>query len=181
MLMWLVLGVGFLFIFLDFNLFNNFKQNFRELDYAVHSDPVAGIANRYSSDMIIEKYLDKPLPASLGCVMVELSSLNDINRLFGHVKGNDQIKEFSDILRRTSAGLCHVSRNGGNRFLAIFEDCTEDKIKEFLMKTNRSVTTNNNKPDALPIVYKYGIAFHEPSATTITQLIALASKRIDDK
>ena len=48
--------ISFLFIFLDFTLYSTFKKDFKELDYAVSSDPVAGIANRFSCDAVIEKY-----------------------------------------------------------------------------------------------------------------------------
>ena len=71
-LLWLVLFISFLFIFLDFSLLSSWKKDFRELNYAVHSDPVAGIANRFSCDALIEKYLDKPLPENMGCIMPEL-------------------------------------------------------------------------------------------------------------
>ena len=67
-LLWAVLAMSFIFIFLDFTLVSTFKKDYRELNYAVSSDPVAGIANRYSCDAIIEKHLDKPLPADIGCV-----------------------------------------------------------------------------------------------------------------
>ena len=73
-LLWLTLVLVFLFTFIDFSLFASFKHDYSELDYAVHSDPVAGIANRYSSDAIIEPYLDKPLPENMGCIMLELSN-----------------------------------------------------------------------------------------------------------
>ena len=56
-LLWAALVLSFLFIFMDFSLFSSFKKDYRELDYAISSDPVSGIANRYSCDNVIEKYL----------------------------------------------------------------------------------------------------------------------------
>lgn len=63
--LWLALVLSFLFIFLDFSHFSSFKKEYKELDFAVSSDPVAGIANRYSCDAFIEKYTDKPLPDNM--------------------------------------------------------------------------------------------------------------------
>ena len=79
-LLWAALGLSFFFTFMDFSLFSSFKKQYRELDFAVYSDPVSGIANRYSCDAVIEKYLDKPLPESLGCIMFDLSNLGEINK-----------------------------------------------------------------------------------------------------
>lgn len=180
-MLWLALGISFLFIFLDFSLFSAFKHDYRELDYAVHSDPVAGIANRYSSDVLIEKYLDKPLPENMGAIMLELTNLGEVNELYGHVQGNKVIRDFSNILKLTSVDLCFVARNGGNKFLALFEEGTEEKIEVFLDRIDQKVSTNNGNSESYPIKYKYGIAFHEGShVKTITELIALSNRRINE-
>lgn len=179
-LLWLAFAAAFLFIFMDFSLFSAFKKDFRELDYAASSDPVSGIANRYSCDALIEKYLDQPLPANLGCVMFDLANIHEINRAMGHVNGNELILEFSGILQNAAMGVCFVGRNGGNRFLALFEDCSEEQIQTFLTHVAEKVDAYNASSDAQPILYRYGIAFHEESASvsTITDLIALSVRRI---
>lgn len=178
-MLWLSLGLAFLFTFLDFSLVASFKHDYSELDYAVHSDPVAGIANRYSSDVLIEKYLDKPLPENMGCIMIELSNIKEINDLYGHVQGNKLIRDFSNILKLTSVDLCFVARNGGNKFIALFEEATDEKIEVFLTRIDQKVQANNSSAGSYPIQYSYGIAFHEgEAAKTITDLIALSNRRI---
>lgn len=181
-LLWAVLAVSFIFIFLDFTLFSTFKKDYRELDYAVSSDPVAGIANRYSCDTVIEKYLDKPLPADIGCIMFDLTNIQDINQAKGHLAGNELIRDFSSILHFASIDFGFVGRNGGNKFLALIENCTEEKLENFLEHVNKRVKDHNLKEDSTPICYKYGIAFHEDdSVNTITELIALSNHRIYTK
>ena len=61
-LLWLIAVLSFLFILWDFASFSSLKKDYSELDFAVHNDHIAGIANRFSCDTMIEKYLDKPLP-----------------------------------------------------------------------------------------------------------------------
>ncbi len=180
-LLWIVLGISFLFLFLDFSFFGSFKQDYRDLNFAVHSDPVAGIANRFSCDAIIEKYLDQPLPENIGCVMFSLTNIMEINKLYGHIKGNHLIKDFSNILRMASVDLCFIGRNGGNTFLALFEDTDRTHIETFLERVHSKVDSHNSGSSTYPIVYKYGIAFHEgDSVKTITELIALSNRRISD-
>ncbi|MCF0141363.1 MAG: GGDEF domain-containing protein [Mogibacterium sp.] len=180
-MLWLSLGMSFLFIFLDFSYFSRFKSDYRELDFIVHSDPVAGIANRYSSDSIIEKYLDQPLPDNLGCIMIELTNIRAINNLYGHLAGNKLIRDFSTILKLTAVNLCFVARNGGNKFLVLFEDCTEEKLDLFLARMMQKIDSNNSAPGAHPIEYSYGIAFQaEENCESITELIALSDKRINN-
>lgn len=181
-MLWLTLVVSFVFIFLDFNSFGSFKRDYRELDYAVHSDPVAGIANRYSSDSMIEKYLDKPIPEGLGCIMIVLSNIQEINQLYGHIAGNQMIRDFSTILKFASVNLCFAARNGGNKFLVLFEECSDEKIEKFLARVSQKVGAQNSQPGTHPIEYKYGIAFNEnENVKTITDLIALSDRRIKDE
>lgn len=178
-LLWAVLAMAFIFIFLDFTLFSTFKKDYKELNYVVSSDPVAGIANRYSCDAIIEKHLDKPLPADMGCVMFELSNIRDINRVYGHLAGNNIIHDFSDILHSASINVGFVGRNGGNKFLALIENCEIEKLNSFLECVDQRVKNHNLAENAISICYEYGIAFHEDSSVkTITELIALSNQRI---
>lgn len=178
-LLWAALGLSFFFTFMDFSLFSSFKKQYRELDFAVYSDPVSGIANRYSCDAVIEKYLDKPLPESLGCIMFDLSNLGEINKKYGHIRGNTVIRDFSAILKSASINLCFVGRNGGNKFLALFEDCSDQKIKQYINAVDSRVARHNDAEDSIPIIYRYGIAFEEGvNASNINELIALANNRI---
>lgn len=178
-MLWAALVVSFLFIFMDFSLFSTFKKDYRELDFAVSSDPVAGIANRYSCDTIIEKYLDRPLPSNIGCIMFDLTNIGKINRTMGHVAGNNLIRDFSGILQAASINLCFVGRNGGNKFLALFENCSAQKMDTFLSRVSKKVKSYNSNTASAPIRYQYGSAYLEGAEIkTITDLIALSNRRI---
>ncbi|MEQ2473585.1 GGDEF domain-containing protein [Laedolimicola intestinihominis] len=177
--LWLVLLLSFAFLLTDFILLSSYKKDYRELNHVVHSDPVAGIANRFSCDALIDRYLDKPLPDHMGCIMFDLTNLRDINRRYGHMQGNILIRDFSNILHLTSLDLCFVGRNGGNKFLALFEDCSQEKLQLFLDRVQQKTDAHNAREGAYPIVYQYGIAFEDgEAAPTITELIALSNQRI---
>ena len=178
-MLWACLGLCFVFILVDFGFIGAYKKDYRELDFAVHSDPLSGLANRHSCDRLIEKYLDKPLPKDVGCVMVELSNIMQINEEFGHAAGNDAIRDFSNILKMASVSLCFVGRNGGNKFLALFEDCTRQDIDAFLERMDKKVCSYNSDAHGKCIQYRYGVAFEEgPEVKTITDLVALSNSRI---
>ena len=178
-LLWLALVLSFVFILVDFRVIRSTNRQYHEMDYNVSNDPVAGIANRYSCDAVIDRYADKPLPDTVGCAMLEISNLRVINNTYGHVIGNATIQSFSDVLSSASVGLCFVGRNGGNKFLAIFENCTEEKLNIFLARVRQKVDSHNAQPDTPWIEYKSGRAFQEGGqVTSITQLISLADRRI---
>lgn len=181
--LWAVLGISFLCMFFDFSLYSSYKRELRELSRVVHSDHLAGIPNRYSCDSLIEKYLDKPLPQNLGCIMFDITNIREINRLYGHAEGNKAIKSFSNILRIASIDLCFVGRNGGNKFMALFEEGSDEKLNLFLDRVMQKVNEYNANNAACSVEYLCGSAFNEPQDTvsSITELIALANYRIYQK
>lgn len=181
-MLWVTLGISFLFLFIDFSFFSSFKQDYKELSAAALSDPHTGIANRISCDALIEKYIDMPLPDTIGCVMFELTNIQETNTLYGHTYGNISIRDFSLILKTSSIDLCFIGRNGGNKFIALFEDCSDAKIETFLKRVHAKIDSYNSTSETYPISYKFGIAFHEDKqvASKITDLIALANARINN-
>jgi PleD family two-component response regulator len=74
--------------------------------------------------------------------------------------------------------VCFVGRNGGNKFLAIFKDCSLQKMDDFLSYVESRVAMRNVKAGNSKIRYEYGVAFQEgEQVTNINQLIALANRR----
>lgn len=178
-IIWIVLLASYIFILIDFNILSSIKLNYHNLYGVAYSDPLSGIPNRFSCDTIIEKYHDKPLPDNLTCVMMELSNLPSVNELYDHTTGNVLLKDFSTILSASALSLCFVGRNGGNKFLAIFESCTDDQLNTFLARVADRVKQHNQSPSAISIEYRTGIAKNsEEHLSKITQLIALAHNRI---
>lgn len=181
-LLWVLAVLSLLFILWDFSSFSSLKKDYSELDFAVHNDHIAGIANRFSCDAMIEKYLDKPLPDTVGCIMVDLTNIRQINDAKGYVAGNAAIHAFSNILHTASLGLCFVGRNGGNKFMALFEECSDEKMEQFLSRVSELAEHYNTEPENLPLKYQWGNAFREgDQVKTINQLIALADRRLREK
>lgn len=114
--------------------------------------------------------------------MIDLSNLLSVNKLYDHATGNMLLKDFSNILSASALSLCFVGRNGGNKFLAIFENCTDDQLNTFLARIADRVKQHNQSPSAISIEYRIGIAKNsEEHLAEITQLIALAYNRISDE
>ena len=177
--LWAALGLSFLFILLYYTFFFGYRKEYREMEFAAQSDPVSGIANRFYCDMMIEKYLDKPLPEHLGCIMFNLTNIQEINRLYGHVLGNEAIRDFSGILSLSSEELCFVGRNGGNKFLAIFEKNSAEDMQKYLDRVAQRVGQHNADVTKPEIKYNYGSAYSDvDKAEDITALISLANSRI---
>ncbi len=178
-IVWGLLIAGFVFILIDFAIISGIKVGDHVLYGAAYSDQVSGIPNRFSCDTLIEKYYDIDLPNDICCVMIDLTNLSEVNQTYNHTVGNKLLKDFSSILSSSALSLCFVGRNGGNKFLAVFENCTQKRLDVFLRRVRERVEKNNRRDGSVPMQYKYGVAFNqEERLENITGLIALANSRI---
>lgn len=176
--LWVGLGISFVFLYYDFYSYAGMKRENTELDHAVYSDALTGIANRYSVDVFISRFLNKPVPKDMGCITLEIDNLGEINSRLGHQGGDAAIQAFSEILQHASSGICFIGRNGGNKFLAIIQECSEKRIQTFLSGVEEQVAEHNRENEDLPLKYSCGTAFAEGSDVhTITELIALSDRR----
>ena len=180
--LWVSLFLSFACIFIDFSLYSKQNQNLASLTYAANTDSVARIANRYSIDSIIDEYADRDIPDEMGAAMIELTSLKDVNANFGRVEGNNLIRAFSIILSMASLDECIVGRNGGNRFIILYEKSSDLHLSVFLDRLADKVRDYNANTKNHLIRYEYGTAYaHADELTSITRLIALSSSRLTDK
>ena len=180
--LWVSLFLSFACIFVDFSLYSKQNQNLANLAYAANTDSVARIANRYSIDSIIDEYAEKNIPGEMGAAMIELTSLKDVNANFGRVEGNNLIRSFSIILSMASLDECIVGRNGGNRFIILYEKSSDLHLSVFLDRLADKVRDYNANTNNHLIKYEYGTAYADKDdISSITRLIALSSMRLTDK
>lgn len=181
-MIWVMLLSSFIFIFADLHLISLIKLSYHDLYQVAYSDSLGSIPNRFSCDTIIEKYADMVLPDGIGCMMMSITSLGAINKIYGRKAGNQILKDFSNILTNAAGNICFVGRNGGNKFLAVFEDCDAAKFKKFLQEVDDRINVYNEQNSTAKLTYNFGCALSpHDNASEITELIALSDKRLMSK
>lgn len=180
-LLWGILFISFIFIFVDFALYAKEKKDINDLAYALRSDPIAKIANRNGIDNILEKYHGKPVPENFAIIMLELTNLHDINKVYSRLDGNRTIRGFSMILQAASMNKIFVGRNGGNKFIAIIENASPETISLFKERVKDKVAQRNQDEKNPPIHFRTGTAYHESeNYNDISEWIALANQRLNE-
>ncbi|MGI6110659.1 MAG: diguanylate cyclase domain-containing protein [Bilifractor sp.] len=177
-LLWISLALSFFFIFLDFNFYDREEKKYDKLVRDFNSDSMTKVGNRYSIDKLIDKYMNEPLPADFGCVVLTISNIREINEAGGREEGNAAIRRFSLILKMASVGHCFIGRNGGNKFVAMFENGSEESIRHFISRITQKVSEYNADSSNTPLAFEYGIAFHEDGVNQVTDMISLADQRV---
>jgi len=107
------------------------KLQERLRDESIH-DPLTGLHNR----RYLEETLDRELVAAkrsqhpLTVIMGDLDHFKAINDSFGHLAGDEVLRAFGDLLKRSARGSDVCCRYGGEEFLLVLPQMTAEKAAE---------------------------------------------------
>lgn len=110
----------------------NMKKLYVQMEKSVHaetyqkmaySDALTGLENR----MALEKR-QKQMPDRVTYVLFDLNDLKGINDHYGHSAGDTAIIAAAESIREAFQGLGRCYRIGGDEFLAVLEDASDQEL-----------------------------------------------------
>lgn len=178
-ILWVVLGLSFIFLFLDYRLDSQLRRENEELNYAFYTDPDTGIANRNSCDAYINQYQNGALPDGMAAFTVMVSNLKALNDELGYEQGDKAIAELAGILQGILPKGDFLGRNGGDRFLIILRKCSKTDKDAFMQKIDSAIEQRNSKVSKEEkIEYRIGAALQvERHAMTLHTLVAVSDRK----
>lgn len=177
--LWVVLGLSFIFLFLDYRLDSQLRRENEELNYAFYTDPDTGIANRNSCDAYINQYQNRLLPEGMAAFTVMVSNLEELNDELGYEQGDKIIAELAGILQGILPKGDFLGRNGGDRFLIIMRKCSKTDKEAFLQKIDSAIGQRNSKAsEEEKVECRIGAALQaERHAMTLHTLVAVSDRK----
>lgn len=155
------------------------KNKNTELNLVAYIDTLTGLPNRAHCNEIILKYNKMKILPELACVYMDLNNLKTTNDLLGHEAGDKFIRDFGTILKEASSPYGFVCRNGGDEFVAIFENCSQKNINDYINYLNEKTYLYNSKESKIKISFAIGVAYsNEISTNLINDILTLADKRM---
>ena len=127
----------------------------KELSELAYIDAATSLPNRYRCDNVIfdNKHMDGKMYA---CVMFDLNNLKQTNDKYGHKAGDELIFNFAGILLSISSKNVFVGRYGGDEFIAILSDTSQDEVDALLQNIDVKIDYHNNNKSDIPISCAYG-------------------------
>ena len=148
-------------IIMDFRLLEGHIVHDHVLKRAVYVDTLTGIPNRFSCDQIFEKYDEDADISKMGCALIRIDNLDEINQKHGRSSGNVALKDFSSVVERISAYYGFVGRNNGNEFLVVIEDCDARKMDRFESELQKEISQYNKTSGGYEINVKASKVLNE--------------------
>lgn len=140
------------------------------------TDELTGLYNRgYLMSRFEEEFKRaKRLQRDLGCIMLDIDKFKDVNDTYGHLTGDEVLKEISTRLNKSVRIYDIPGRYGGEEFLVVLPDTNFEDTKSF---AERIRTHIKEKPIAnIKLTISLGITSMKADDESVDDII----KRADE-
>lgn len=131
------------------------NENLNEkLAYLSYHDNLTQLHNRAYMDMKF-KELENEAYLPLSIIITDLNDLKTINDNLGHRHGDEMLSKAAEIISSLKRDKDEVIRYGGDEFVIISPNISEDEVKDLVLKiqTKCNNTLINNHPISIAVGY----------------------------
>ncbi len=158
------------------------KQLLDELHYQAVTDEMTGVPNRRFVFEKLEKSfreINEKKKEHFSVIIFDIDHFKNVNDTFGHAAGDEIIKKVSNVVQSEISDPNTFGRIGGEEFLAIIYNCSENYISEICEKVRaiieKEITTVDNND--IQVTVSGGASITNES-TSISDLINKADERL---
>ncbi len=158
------------------------RRSIRAADRAVRflalADPLTGVANLRSFELILETALREKRPP-LTLLMADVNGLKGANAAFGYDVGDDMLRRFASLLMRASDAETQVARVRGDEF-AVLLPGDDTAASVWRDRFERNLTKHNAwvKGRLPQLAAAFGTASFPLDGSTTTELIEAADRQL---
>jgi two-component system, cell cycle response regulator len=131
------------------------------LEQLAHTDPLTQLLNRRAMTERLTDEMERSLrfDSSLALLMVDLDHFKRVNDTFGHLVGDDVLREVSQLIRSTIRSTDVVSRYGGEEFMVLLPDTPHDAAVNFAERIRERLAEHPFKAhEGLALTASVGLA-----------------------
>lgn len=145
----------------DFSQLQKEIIEIHKLNQAAYLDTLTGLPNRNGCDVIINKYTSRRDVSMIGCALIELPRIDEINVSNGRLFGDRYIHDFAKMFEPLGNKYGFTGRNSGNEFLLIIDDCPAEKMQEFISSLNGEIERYNEQHGEPAMEIRIGYILNE--------------------
>ena len=159
------------------------QKRHEELVKASITDELTGIYNRRYAMVRLTEEMErsKRYSTPLSILMLDIDFFKKVNDTYGHIAGDEVLKNFSSMLMDLSRTTDIVGRFGGEEFLVVLTDTQEhyafqyaERVCELLKTTKHRVETDT----VIHVACSIGVASYSSSLTSVSSFIARADSAL---
>ena len=171
-----------LFIFFTFKLIRRISEARQQIERMAITDELTGLYNRrhFMTRFTEEFERARRLGKDLGCIMIDIDFFKNINDRYGHLVGDEILREASGLINKHTRRYDIMGRYGGEEFLIVLPDTTFQDTLSLAERIRTSIKGypfgNQELAQAITVTISLGIASLMDTDSSIDTII----KRADE-
>ena len=146
-------------------------------------DDLTNLFNRHFMEIALEREIlrAKRHGRSVAVIMADIDHFKSFNDTYGHDAGDLVLKETADCLSACSRGEDVICRYGGEEFIIILPDTSEEdavRHANFIRSQVRDISVRYRGSRLREITMSFGIASYPQNAESIAQLMRKADRAL---
>lgn len=161
---WVSLAVSLTFIYI--NLQNEYSS----------IDALSGLFTRQYMNRYLDEQINHSRFRSLAGIMMDVDRFKNINDQYGHLAGDRAIHAIGEILEGCTEKNEIAARYGGDEFVILGSDCSEEDMKQTISRIEKSIENYNaGRKEVFRLSISYGYVSFEPGTDNADRFL----KRMD--
>ncbi len=139
------------------------EERMRQLSEQARRDPLTGVYNRLHMEEVLEREFAAAGLHPLTVALLDLDDFKKINDRFGHLVGDQVLRQFAQTVQRALRSTDLIARYGGEEFLLVLNYSNEASARQVLQRLLEEVSrTPMAIVDDQPVftTFSAGIATH---------------------
>ncbi|MEG0962692.1 MAG: tetratricopeptide repeat-containing diguanylate cyclase [Lachnospiraceae bacterium] len=151
------------------------RQKKKYLEKSQH-DPLTGLLNKYTFEFLCDNFLHKnTLLENQILSIIDLDYFKSINDNYGHLAGDQVLKDAAALLQKIIGDAHLKGRAGGDEFIVFFNDCSLENALPILQYFQYSLTQLTfEKYPSLKLTSSIGVAYRSNQFFTFEELFTCA-------
>jgi len=182
---YMLVGTSVVFAFFGYFLGNDvdkIQSKNRRLLVESQTDPLTGLGNhRYLHEAFHHQYQKRKSDSEpISCLMMDLDFFKKVNDTFGHPFGDEVLRVFAHVIKKTIRPGDIAARYGGEEFVCILPNCNKGeaiKVAERVRETMENHTISFKKTP-VKITVSVGAATEAGISANYHELVRLADKAL---
>lgn len=147
-----------------------------DLKLMVNLDPLTQLYNRrYLTEYLDEKI--KEQDTEFAVALLDVDDFKEINDHYGHLYGDETLKEFASIMKKEIKGHGIAARFGGEEFMIVFDQTKQELMDEILSHVAQEFECYGKESKGCLLSFSAGVEiFHNEDR--ITKLFNAADEKL---
>lgn len=152
------------------------------LETMARTDPLTGLPNRRAFQEVLQRewLRARRYARPLGLFLLDLDHFKQINDQYGHLAGDQVLRQVASALRGTIRETDFIARYGGDEFVVLLPETEASQGAQVAQRLTRAVEELHfaGVPEGIRCSLSIGMAFYPQDADSPEKLLEVADQRL---